>query len=161
MGFVVLEPVHIATVLLVAGIGASFVPLVPGSGLSLVGVGYYWFATGEPGIVVLLFLLGLGTLALLFDWLGSALAAKVGGASLRTTAIAAVVTIPLLVVLGPLGLLVGVAGTVFTLEYLRHGDIQRGLRTAGYATVGVLASTAMQVLLTATMLVGFLLAVLL
>jgi uncharacterized protein YqgC (DUF456 family) len=153
------DPLYVALGLLVAGIVASFVPLVPGGGLSMAGVGYYWYVTGDPGILALLALLGLGVLAVVFDWLSGALAANAGGASLRTTAIAAVVTLPLLVVLGPLGLLVGVAGTVFALEYRRHGDAERGLRAAAYATVGVLASTAMQVLMTTAVLAGFLLVV--
>jgi uncharacterized protein YqgC (DUF456 family) len=152
------DPLYVTLVLLVAGIVASFVPLVPGGAVSMLGVGYYWYVTGDPGLVALL---GLGALALVFDWLAGALAANVGGASLRTTAIAAVVTLPLLLVLGPLGLLIGVAGTVFALEYHRHGDIDLSLRAAAYATVGVLASTAMQVLATGAVLVGFLLAVLL
>lgn len=153
------DPLYVALILLVAGILASFVPLVPGGGLSMAGVGYYWYVTGDPGLLVLVALLGLGVLALVFDWVAGALAANVGGASLRTTAIAAVVTLPLLVVLGPLGLLVGTAGTVFALEYHRHGDVELSLRTAAYATVGVLASTAMQVLMTGAVLVGFLLVV--
>lgn len=153
------DPLAVALVLLVAGIVASFVPLVPGGGLSMAGVGYYWYVTGDPGILALLALLGLGALAVVFDWLSGALAANAGGASLRTTAIAAAVTLPLLVVLGPLGLLVGVAGTVFALEYHRHGDVELGLRAAAYATVGVLASTAMQVLVTAAVLAGFLVVV--
>jgi uncharacterized protein YqgC (DUF456 family) len=153
------DPLYVALALLVAGIVGSFLPLVPGGGLSMLGVGYYWYVTGEPGTLVLVGLLGLGLLAVAFDWLAGALAANVGGASMRTTAIAAVVTLPLLVVLGPLGLLVGVAGTVFALEYRRHGDVELSLRAAAYATVGVLASTAMQVLMTASVLVGFLLVV--
>jgi uncharacterized protein YqgC (DUF456 family) len=154
-----IDPLYVALLLLVAGIVASFVPLVPGGVLSMAGVGYYWYVTGEPGLLVLLALLGLGALALVFDWLGGALAANVGGASLRTTAIVAAVTLPLLLVLGPLGLLVGVAGTVFALEYRRHGDVELSARAAGYATVGMLASTAMQVLVTGAVLAGFLLVV--
>lgn len=153
------DPLYVTLLLLVAGILASFVPLVPGGGLSMAGVGYYWYVTGDPGPVVLVALLGLGLLALVFDWLAGALAANVGGASLRTTAIAAVVTLPLLLVLGPLGLLVGTAGTVFALEYHRHGGVEKSLRAAAYATVGLLASTAMQVLTTGAVLVGFLLVV--
>lgn len=156
-----IDPLYVALILLVAGIVGSFLPLVPGGGLSMAGVGYYWYVTGEPGTLVLVGLLGLGLLAVAVDWLAGALAANVGGASMRTTAIAAVVTLPLLVVLGPLGLLVGVAGTVFALEYRRHGDVELSLQAAAYATVGVLASTAMQVLMTASVLVGFLLVVLL
>lgn len=35
------DPVVVAVVLLVAGIVSSFVPLVPGGVVSLLGVGYY------------------------------------------------------------------------------------------------------------------------
>lgn len=154
------DPLYVAVLLLVAGVIGSFLPLVPGGGLSIGGVGYYWYLTGEPGTLALVVMVGLGLLAIAFDWLGSALAANVGGASLRTTALVALVTIPLLFVLGPLGLLVGTAGTVFVLEYHRHGDVELSLRTAVYATVGLLASTAMQALVTASVLVIFLVAVL-
>jgi len=61
--------------------------------------------------------------------------------------------------LGPLGLVAGVFVVVFALEVRRHGEADRGARTAAYATVGILVSTVMQVLLTATVLTVFLLAV--
>lgn len=155
-----LDPLVVAGALLVAGVVASVVPLVPGGLLALAGVGSYWYATGEPGTIVLVVLVTLCLVTVLLDWLGGAVSARVGGASGRTTAIAAVAAGVLLFVLGPLGALLGIAGTVFALEYYRHGDVQRGARTAAFATVGVLASTAMQLLLTLSILVGFLLAVL-
>ncbi|MFQ3319180.1 MAG: hypothetical protein ACI8UR_002059 [Natronomonas sp.] len=155
-----LTPLAIAIAVLVVAIFATAIPFVPAGGVSMAGVGYYWHATGEPGTVVLVALLSLGVVTVLLDWLGGALSARAGGASLRTTAIAAVVALPLLFVFGPLGVLLGVAAGVFALEYRRHGDVERGLRTAGYATVGLLASTAMQAFLTSMVLVGFLLAVL-
>ena len=133
-----LDPLVVTIILLVAGVVASFVPLVPGGAVSILGIGYYWATTGE---------------------LGTVLSARVGGASTRTTIVAAVVAIGLLFVLGPLGALLGVVGVVFLLEYLRHGDVRRGMRTAAVTAIGMLASTAMQVLLTVSMLVGFLLTV--
>lgn len=157
---VAVDPLVVAIAVLVAGVLASVVPLVPGGLLSLVGVGWYWHATGEPGTVAMVVLVTLGLVTVLLDWLGGAISARVGGASVRTTGTAAVAGVALLVVLGPLGALLGIAGTVFVLEYRRHGDVERGLRTAAYATVGMLASTAMQVVLTVTILLSFLLAVL-
>lgn len=151
------DPVYVAVALLVLGVLASVVPLVPGGLVSSVAVGYYWLATGDPGTAATIGLLALGGLTLLFDWFGGSLAAGVGGASTRTMAVAAVAAALLLVVLGPLGALLGIAGTVFVLEYRRHGDLRRGVRTAAYATVGTLASAAVQVLLTGAMLVTFLL----
>ncbi|MCY4728973.1 DUF456 domain-containing protein [Natronomonas gomsonensis] len=153
------DPLYVALALLVAAVVASFVPFVPGGALSIAGVGYYWYATGEPSLLVVALLVSVGLLTLVVDWLAGALSARYGGASLRTTAIAAVAGFLLLFVLGPLGVVVGVGGTVFAAEYYRHGDVERGLRTAAYATVGMLASSVMQALLSGVVLVGFLLAV--
>lgn len=157
---VAVDPFAVAVVLLVAGVVASVVPLVPGGLLGLAGVGWYWYATGEPGTVGMAVLVTLCLVTVLLDWLGGAVSARVGGASLGTTAVAAVAAVALLFALGPLGALLGIAGTVFALEYYRHGDVQRGARTAAFATVGMLASTAMQILLTLSILLAFLLAVL-
>jgi len=153
------DPFAVAAALLVAGIVLSVVPLVPGGAVSTLGVGYYWLTTGEPGTVAVLGFVVLGGLTVAFDLLGSAVSARVGGASTRTTAVAAVAAIGLLFVLGPLGALLGVVGSVFGLEYRRHGDVRRGTRTAAITAAGMLASTAMQVLLTLSMLVGFVLVV--
>jgi len=122
----------------------------------MLGIGYYWLVTGDPGLVALVGFLVLGTVTVAADLLGSAVAARIGGASTRTTSVAAVAAIGLLLVLGPLGALLGVLGAVFLLEYRRHGDARRGVKTAAVTAVGMLASTAMQVLLTLSMLLGFL-----
>jgi len=155
------DPFAVALVLLVAAVVASVVPLVPGGLLSMVGVGYYWQATGDLGTLAGVALLALALLTLVVDWFGGAISAKAGGASMQTTAIAAVAAVVLMLLLGPLGALLGIGGTVFALEFRRHGDVERGLRTAAVTTVGMLASTAMQVVLTGSVLVGFLLATLL
>lgn len=152
------DPFALAIVLLVAAVVASIVPLIPGGLLSMIGVAYYWQATGELGTFAGVALLTLGLVTLTLDWLGGAISARVGGASMRTTAVAAVAAVALMLVLGPLGALLGIAGTVFALEFYRHGDVERGLRTAAVTTVGMLASSVMQVLLTVSVLVGFLLA---
>ena len=91
------------------------------------------------------------------DWFGGAVAARVGGASMATTALAGGVGLVLLFVAGPLGVLLGVAGTVFALEYYRNRDAPASGRTALYATVGMLGSALVQVLLTGSMLVAFVL----
>ncbi len=155
-----LDPMVVAIGFLLAGVVASFVPVVPGGLLSVTGIGYYWYMTGEPGILALSGLFILGGVAVIVDWLGSAISARVGGAALQTTAIAAVVAVILLVFSGPIGALLGIAGTVFLLEYRRHGDVSRGVRTALYATIGMLASTAMQVVLTGMLLIAFIITIL-
>ena len=147
----------LAVALLVAGVVGTLIPLVPGGALSLAGVYLYWWHSGftEPGTLTLVVLTTLGVLTLLAEFLGGAISARVGGASWGTTAAAAVVAIVLMLITGPVGLLVGLFGTVFVLEFARNGDVDHSARSALFATVGLLASTAVQVLLTTTILFGF------
>ncbi|WP_101298199.1 DUF456 domain-containing protein [Halegenticoccus soli] len=149
----------LAFVLLVVGVIGSVVPLVPGALSSLVGVYLYWYATGysDPGPLALAGLTLVGLVAVAVDYLSGPIAARAGGASLATTAVAAAVGVLLAFVVGPLGLVLGVAGTVFALEFYRNQDAEASLRTALYATVGVLASSVVQVLLTGSMLVAMVL----
>lgn len=149
----------VALALLVVGVVGSVAPLVPGALASLAGVYLYWWSTGyaDPGPVVLAALTLVGLLTLAVDWGGGAMAARAGGASALTTGVAAAVGVVLFFVTGPVGLLVGVAGTVFALEFYRNQNAQQSARAALYATVGVLASNVVQVLLTGSMLVVFVL----
>jgi hypothetical protein len=146
--------------LLALGVVGSLLPLVPGPLFSLAGVGYHWWQTGEPGPLLLATLVVLGLVALAVDYLGGAVAARAGGASLRTTVAATVAGVVLALVVGPLGLVLGVGGTVLALEVRRHRDLDAGLRTALVTVVGALAAGLVQALLTGTMLVAFLLVVL-
>ena len=108
--------------------------------------------------VVLFGVTTLGVLAIAAQYLGGAISARFGGASNRTVVLATVVGIVAFFHIGPFGLLGGVAGTVFAGEFYRHRDVEASLRAAAYATVGVLASNAAQILLTASILVVFVLA---
>ena len=150
-----------ALALLVGGVAGTLVPIVPGGALSLAGLFLHWWGSGftEPGLLALAVLALLGATTLFVELFAGASAARYGGASWTTTGAAVVVSIVLFVVTGPLGLLVGLFGTVFTLEFVRGGDVRGSSRSAAYATVGVLASTAIQALLTVTILLGFVLSV--
>ncbi|WP_144903352.1 DUF456 domain-containing protein [Halobellus captivus] len=138
--------------LVALGVAGSVLPLVPGGFLSVVGVVGYWWSTGfaEPSPLLVVVLVGVGLLTMLVDYFGGAIAARAGGASIITMGAAVLVGFLLLVVAGPVGFIVGIAGTVFAVEFAQHADTERGLRVALYATVGVLASTAVQVVLTAS-----------
>lgn len=153
--------VVIAVVLLVAGVLASFVPAIPGAALSLAGILLYWWSTGytDPGTVALTGFVLLALVTLGADWFAGALSARAGGASTWTMALAAIAGFILLFIAGPVGILLGIAGTVFLAELYRHGDARRSARAATFATVGVLASTIAQVVLTGLMLVAFLVVV--
>jgi hypothetical protein len=155
--------VFVALALCLLGVVGSLLPLVPGAAFSVGGVLLYWWHTGyaDPGPFVLALLLGLALVALVLDWFGGAVSASAGGASTRTTLAAAVVALPLTLVAGPIGLLLGVAGTVFVLTYRENGDPEDSARVAAYTTVGMLASAVAQALLTGFVLLGMLLVVLL
>lgn len=157
-----IDPIAVVAVaLLVAAVAGTVVPLVPGGLLSLSGVYLYWWHTdyAEPGTVTLVVLTVLGLVTLFAEFFASSIAARAGGASWATMSVAAVVAVVLMLATGPLGLLVGLFGTVFAVEYLKDGNAAHSTRTAVYATVGTLASTAIQVLLTLSILVGFVLSV--
>ncbi|KDE59340.1 hypothetical protein EL22_23315 [Halostagnicola sp. A56] len=153
----------LSVALLIGGVVGTVVPLLPGGTLSLAGLFLYWWHSGftEPGVLALLVLSALALLAIVAELVGGAIAARAGGASWQTTAIAAIAGILLMIVTGPIGLLAGLFGTVFVLEFVRDGAFDRSVRSASYATVGILASTAVQVLLTASVLFGFAVAVVL
>jgi len=144
--------VLVAFALLAAGVAGSVLPLLPSGLLSLAGVLLYWWATGEPGFLLLAVLVGLSVVAALVDWLAGFVGARASGVSTRTAALAGVAGFLLMLPTGPLGLVAGVAATVFAVEFRESGDLPGSARRAGYATVGVLASAGMQVVLTATVL---------
>ncbi len=151
----------LAIALLVGAIVGAAVPMVPSGLLSLAGLVLYWLGAGfaELSAFTFVVLVCLALITALVEFFGGSIAAKAGGASWLTTAVAAVVGIVLMLVTGPVGLLVGLFGTVFVLEFVRNGELEGSTRSAVYTTIGVLASTAVQVLLTATILLGFLVAV--
>lgn len=144
--------------ILLAGVIGSVVPMVPGAGLSLVGIYLYWWSSGYavPSLGVLLVFTFVGVAAIIADQFGGALAAGAGGASMKTTALATVVSIPLLFVVGPVGLVLGIAGTVFVAEFYRTQSAGRGARAAAFTAVGVLGSAVIQLVVTLSLLVGFL-----
>ncbi|MFC6769880.1 DUF456 domain-containing protein [Natrinema soli] len=150
-----------AIALLVGAIVGAVVPMVPSGLLSLAGLGLYWWGSGFAELSVFTFavLVFIAVITALVEFFGGSIAARAGGASWLTTAVAAIVGILLMVVTGPLGLLVGLFGTVFVLEFVRNGELEGSTRSAVYTTIGILASTAVQVLLTVSILLGFLAAV--
>ena len=145
----------VAVLLLVVGIVGSAVPSMPGPLVSVLGVAVYWFAGDDLGTFAAVALILVGAFAVAADLLADVVSAKAGGASWETTLLAGLVGIALLFVAGPVGVILGVAGTVFLVELYQNGDGNQAARAAAYTTVGILASIVVQVLLTLSMLLGF------
>jgi hypothetical protein len=142
-----------AFALLVGGVVGSLVPQVPGALLSLSGVLVYWYATGEPGPMLLTVLALVAALTWVVDVVGGAIAARVGGASTLTAALAGLVGIVLFFFTGPLGIILGVTATVFVVEFRRQQDARKGAKAALVTTAGMLASGVVQALFTGSILV--------
>jgi uncharacterized protein YqgC (DUF456 family) len=143
-----------AFALLALGVAGSVLPLLPSGALSLAGLLAYWWQTSQPGPLLLALLAGLAVTALLVDWLAGVVGAKASGVDNRTAVLAGLVGFALMIPTGPLGLLAGVAGTVFAVKVRENGDVEASARQAAYATVGVVASAAMQVVLTVSVLLA-------
>ncbi|WP_435358290.1 DUF456 family protein [Haloarchaeobius sp. DFWS5] len=149
----------VALALLVLGVVGSAVPSLPGPLVSVAGVlGYWWFGD-ELSTLAAGALVAVGLFAVAVDQLADIVSTKASGASWTTTALAGLAGFVLMFVAGPIGIIVGVAGTVFLVEFYQKGDHEHAARAAAYTTVGILASVVVQVVLTLSMLAGFVVAV--
>jgi hypothetical protein len=146
----------VAIGLAVLGVVGSLLPVVPGGGLSLAGVLCYWWSTGytDPSLPVLAAFVLVALAVVAVDVAGSAIAVRAGGASTLTAVAALVAGLVLGLLTGPVGFVLGVAATAFVVEYYRTGEGETSGRAALYATVGVLGSALVQLLLTLSLLVG-------
>lgn len=146
----------VAVLLLVVGVLGSVVPLVPSGLVSLVGVWSYVVFGSEPvGPLVVVSLTLAGIAAIVFDHFAGPIAARASGASTEVMVASTVGGLLLMFVLGPVGIIVGVVGTVFLLELKNGTDTEQALKRSFYTAVGVLASSVVQVLLTLSILVVF------
>lgn len=146
----------VAVALLAAGIVGSVVPMLPSGLFSLAGVIVYWLFGSEPiGPVLLFSLISVAILAIVVEQFGGAIAAKATGASNRTTIAAVLAGVVLFFVAGPVGIVLGIVGVVFLAELLEEAPPEVAFRRAVYTLAGILASTGVQLLLTLSVLAGF------
>lgn len=148
----------VALGLLIAGVIGSITPMVPAGLLSIAGILVYWWSTGftSPGTLFVAAFVFVGALVLVADYASGVVAARAGGATTRNSLLGAVVGFVLFFVLGPLGLVLGLAGTVFLLELYQGKQKAESARAAGYAVIGALGSGIVQFVLTFGLLIAFL-----
>lgn len=152
-----------AVLMMIAAVAGSFLPLVPSGMLSVAGILVYWWGTGytRPETWFLAGFIVVGLSAWAFDYLAGVISAKIGGASTWNSVAGGFVGFLLFFLgLGPLGLLIGVAGTVFALEMLRTDDAGASLKAGAYSALGVLGSSVVQFVLTFSLLLAFVIALL-
>lgn len=143
--------------LLVVAVVASVVPGVPAGAVALLAVYIdVLFGAGEGMALWLLFSFTVvGLLAIVVDLFGGAITARAKGASQRTTFLAAGVGLVLLFVAGPIGVLLGIFGTVLVLALYDGRSFEEAGGNAVWATAGMLASGAAVFLLVLSMLVAY------
>lgn len=156
-------PELLAVAVLALAVVGSLVPAVPGGGLSLAGVVGYAVLAPDPAVggFVLGGLAVVAALATGVSLFGGAIAARERDASTRVVAVAAVAGIALLFVAGPVGVVAGVFLAVLGAELLGGADLRPAAADAAWTTLGVLAGAVGEALLSLSVFVGFVAAVVL
>lgn len=150
----------VAIALMIIAVVGSFTPMLPGALFSILGILIYWYGTGFTRLdtwFIVAFILT-GVFAVAMDYFSGIVAAKYGGASTRTSVFAGIVGFILFFILGPIGIVLGVAGTVFLREYFLTKDEEHSSRAAIYSAAGVLGSAVIQFLVTVSLLFAFIIA---
>jgi len=148
----------VAVALLVVGVIGSVAPLVPSGLLSLAGLWSYVLFGSEPvGLLVVVSLTLTALAAIVLEHLAGPIAARASGASNEVMIASTIGGLLLFVILGPVGIIVGVVATVLLLELKNGSSSETAIRRSLYTAVGVLASAVVQVLLTLSILVVFVL----
>lgn len=158
-----LSGAELAVALLVVWTASSFLPLVPSGVLAALTVVGYAYTTGfaEPGLAALIALVLVSLLASAVELVSGMVSGRLGGASTRTIVVGTAVGVALLFVMGPIGLVVGLGGTVFLDSLYEHpGETRVAVRRSAYAVIGVLAGPVVQAVILAGVTVAFALSVL-
>ncbi|EMA64984.1 DUF456 domain-containing protein [Halorubrum kocurii] len=153
----------VAIVLLIVWTASSFVPFVPSGVLAALTVVGYAYATGftEPGLLVLVALVLVSLLASVAELVSGMVSGKLGGAPTWTVVVGTLVGVALLFVMGPIGLVVGLGGTVFLASlYENSAEPRVAARRSAYAVIGALASSLVQAVILAGVTVAFAISVL-
>ena len=153
----------LAFALMVLGVIGSILPALPGPVFSIIGVlGYSWSADyTTPGPIILTSIILTGLFAIVLDFLASYYGADKSGASQKTAIAAAIASGLLFLVTGPLGILLGTAGTVLIRELLLGKEFDDALNSAITTTLALLGSAIAQVGLTVLILALFVVSILL
>ena len=151
----------VVLVCLVGGVVGSVVPGVPAGLLALAGVYVeYFYGVHDLSPLLLAAFTLVGVVAVGVDYFGGALVARSQGASTKTTLLAGVVGLVLLVAGGPVGALLGVFATVLVLELREEQPLDEAFRRAVWTFAGMLGSGLVTFLLLVSMLVGYVVLVL-
>ena len=147
----------ITIIMFIIGIIGTILPALPGVVLIFGGMLVYGFMTGFAGLSVWFFLMQLAVTVVIFvvDFLASAVSTKKYGGSRQAAFGAALGTILGLIVLGPLGIIIGPFAGSVAAEILLGKEIKQAIRVGFGSLVGVMGGTIFKLAAEAVMIIYF------
>lgn len=147
--------------LLLVGLLGTVIPGLPGIGFVYGGILLYAFVTDFAAIsVATVVTLGfVAVLALVTDYAGSALGARVGGGRIKAIFGAVAGTVIGGVLAGPPGMFAGAFLGAYAGAILQGTRGEQALKIAGLSVIGIVGSAAVQFVLALAMIFAFILAI--
>lgn len=147
----------ITIIMFIIGIIGTILPALPGVVLIFGGMLVYGFMTGFAGLSVWFFLMQLAVTVVIFvvDFMASAVSTKKYGGSRQAAFGAALGTILGLIVLGPLGIIIGPFAGSVAAEILLGKEIKQAIRVGFGSLVGVMGGTIFKLAAEAVMIIYF------
>jgi len=147
-----------ASVLFLAGLVGTFLPVLPGAILIFTGAFLYGFIVDFQGGLDLMFYLGQGAAVLiifLIDYTAGIWGARKFGGS-PAAVIGSIAGLILgLFTLGPFGIIIGPFIGAFAGEYLNRQNVQAAMRAAMGTAIGIVGGTALKLAIEIVMIVWF------
>ena len=151
----------ITIILFILGLLGTLLPFLPGP--LLIWLGVFIFAWADGFVTVdITHLVGQGILVgIVFavDWVSSFIGVKRAGGS-RAALIGAAAGLPVgLIILGPLGIIIGPLAGAFLIEFISRGDLEKAFRVSIGSLIGFLGGTFFKVVVGVVMIVWFFLVI--
>ncbi len=151
----------ITIILFILGLLGTLLPFLPGPLLIWLGVFIFGWADGFVS-VDLTHLVGQGILVgIVFavDWMSSFIGVKRAGGS-RAALFGAAAGLPVgLIILGPLGIIIGPLAGAFLVEFISRRNLEKALRVSIGSLVGFLGGTFFKLVVGVVMIVWFFLVI--
>ena len=147
----------LAIIMFLIGLIGTILPALPGVLLIFGGMLVYGFMTGFASLSIWFFVMQLLVMAVIFivDFIASAVSTKKYGGSRQAAFGAAVGTILGVIILGPLGIIIGPFAGSVAAEVLLGKEIKQAVKVGFGSLVGVMGGTLFKLAAEALMIIYF------
>ncbi len=147
----------IAIIMFLIGLIGTILPALPGVLLIFGGMLVYGFMTGFASLSIWFFVMQLLVMAVIFivDFIASVVSTKKYGGSKQAAFGAAVGTILGVIILGPLGIIIGPFAGSVAAEVLLGKEIKQAVKVGFGSLVGVMGGTLFKLAAEALMIIYF------